>query len=319
MSARGLAIYRALKTWLPKRRAWAITPLVLAPALLAGASWWLTEPLELAGPSQLRSVPSVAHAALIPGTSAFAVKPSRTVWPEARVEGEPAKRLLLKALLQAGSWLSRFEGYSAVFHKQERIHGTLSDEQSMLMKIRQSPFSVYLKYLSPQAGKEVVYAEGRYDNQLIAHMGGLSRLLLPRVAFPPTHALVLAENRHPITEAGLAHLVTTLIKFRKMDLTDSEAVTILDRTRTEDGRNVLRSVHEHRNRHAERPYARVVVLYDPETFLPIDIANYDWPEPGQTGDLLMAERYSYENLQFDVQFSDLDFDPANPAYAFQRY
>ena len=63
----------------------------------------------------------------------------------------------------------------------------------------------------------------------------------------------------------------------------------------------------------------MVVLYDPETFFPVEISNFDWPTPGHEGTLLLAEHYSYENLNFDVPLSALDFDPANPDYAFHRY
>ena len=62
------------------------------------------------------------------------------------------------------------------------------------------------------------------------------------------------------------------------------------------------------------------MLYDPETRLPRRIDSYDWPEPGKgPGALQLAERYSYEDLDLDAPLSDLDFDPANPAYAFSRF
>jgi hypothetical protein len=33
----------------------------------------------------------------------------------------------------------------------------------------------------------------------------------------------------------------------------------------------------------------------------------------------LAERYLYENLDLDADLTALDFDPANPEYAFHRY
>ena len=70
----------------------------------------------------------------------------------------------------------------------------------------QKPFAVYLKFLAPQAGKEVVYAEGHHENKVIAHSGGLARLLVPRLAVAPDHPLALADSRHAVTEAGVANL-----------------------------------------------------------------------------------------------------------------
>jgi hypothetical protein len=259
-------------------------------------------------PSRPISVTDPAPPALAPG------------WPEGRLEGDEAKRVLLGSLRVADAALDKIEGYTCLFHKQERLSGKLGEEQTMEMKVRNEPFAVYLKFLTPQGGKEVVYCSGRHENKVIAHTsGGLSRLLLPRLAVPPSHPLALADNRHPITDAGLAALLDKLIRFRQMDLTDPEAVTIIDRTTDSHGKPVLRSIHSHPNRHADRPFQRVEVLYDPGTKLPIQITNYDWPELGQVGPPLLAEHYEYENLNLDADLDDLDFDPANPEYAFQRY
>jgi hypothetical protein len=189
----------------------------------------------------------------------------------------------------------------------------------MAMKVRQRPFAVYLKFLSPNPGKEVVYAEGYHDNLMIAHAAGLSRWLVPRLAVPPDHPIALAENRHAITEVGLTNLTTKLVGYRRDDLKDAEAVTILDRATDSDGQERLRSTHLHPRRTPERPFARVEVYYDAESRFPVEIRNFDWPEAGHQGDLLLAERYSYSDLDVHASLSALDFDPANPAYAFHRY
>ena len=53
------------------------------------------------------------------------------------------------------------------------------------MKVRNRPFAIYLKFLAPKAGKEVVYAEGHHDNKVIAHNGDWTRKLVPRLAVAP--------------------------------------------------------------------------------------------------------------------------------------
>jgi hypothetical protein len=300
-----------------RRWVWVALSVVLLPLLLLGvASWWLTEPLQ--------SVSTVhrAHVAARPVLEP-AVGPSSTAgcleWPADRLEGDAAKRRLLDILTKVKSRIDHVEGYTALFRKQERLDGKLGKLQTMQMKVRNAPFAIYLKFVDPEPGKEVVYCEGRHDNKMIAHSTGWSRRLLPRLALAPTHPLALAENRHPITDAGLASLTNKLLGFRRMDLTDPEAVTILDRITTPDGRTLLRSIHTHPNPNADRPFARVEVLYNPETKFPVEISSFDWPTPGETEELALAERYVYEDLKLDESFSDMDFDPANPAYAFHRY
>lgn len=289
------------------RRLW-LWALGLGPiAGVAAASWWFTAPLRDSSPPT-PTLPTVA-----PAPSA-AVDPG---WPEGVEEGEPAKRRLLAVLLRDRALLSLHVGYTATLRKQERMNGKLGPEQTIAMKVRNRPFGIYLKFLSPKLGKEVVYAEGHHDGKVIAHNGDWTRMLIPRLAVNPTDRLALADTRHPVTEAGLFALVEKLIGFRELDLDQSAAVTILDRA-TIDGKAWLRSLHLHSDSHAGRPFARVEVLYDPESRLPAQIRNYSFPEPGQTGEPLLAERYAYLDLKWADDLTDLDFDPSNPAYAFMR-
>jgi hypothetical protein len=304
-----------------RRRRLAWLSLLGVPMAAAGACWWLTAPLEDTAPSG-RPGPAAAASTSASGAAAAVAGPRPRAfpdWPEGRLEGGAAKRLLLDTMLTVRERLRAVAGYTATFRKLERINGVLGPEQTMAMKIRHHPFAVYFKYLAPHEGKEVVYAEGQHENKIIAHSGGLARLLVPRLAVPPDHPLAMAETRHAITEAGLANLTDRLIGFRRLDLDDPEAVTILDRTTDAQGRTWLRSLHEHPHQDSRRPFARVEVLYDPGDRLPLQIRNYDWPQPGHLGELLLAERYIYDDVDLDAALNALDFDPANPAYAFHRY
>ncbi len=296
------------------RRKWLALALAV-PALVLLTSWWFTAPLDDEPDGSAGSAESAAPAPL-PPTSVATVRPA---WPEGRLEGREAKERLLVLIEDAARRIDAVAGYTATFKKQERIGGTLYPEQTMAMKVRQRPFAIYLKFLAPKAGKEVVYAEGHRDNKVIAHNGDWTRRLIPRLKVAPDSPTALAENRHPITEAGLSNLAHKLIGFRKLDLEDAEAVTILDRTTGTDGRAWLRSTHLHEHPNASRPFKRIEVLYDPETHFPLRISSYDWPAAGEAGEPPLAERYAYEDLVLDAPLTALDFDPANPAYEFLRY
>ena len=296
-----------------RRRWWLF--LAMVPASFGLVCWWLTEPLE--------DLPSgLASDEPIQAPSAPDLKPIASpgvLWPSMRLEGAQAKKVVLDALLVATNRLSRLPSYTATLRKQERIKGKLGPVQTLSMKVRNHPFALYFKFLSPQAGKEVVYAEGHHDNKLIAHSGGVARLLVPRLAVAPDHPLALADSRHPVTEAGLVNLVERLLKFRRLDLTDNDAETVLDRVTDSSGYEWLRSIHLHSIPNVSRPFARIEVLYEPDTFFPMQIRNFDWPEQGHASELLLAEEYIYENVDFACQLSALDFDPANPNYAFHRF
>src|SRR5689334_9885424 len=106
----------------PRRRyAWSL--LLLAPAAVAAGCWWLTEPLVVerppAPPGGLPPVPSASASA------SASVGPKLPAWPEGRLEGEPAARMLLETLLRVQTRLEAVAGYTATLRKQERIKGVL--------------------------------------------------------------------------------------------------------------------------------------------------------------------------------------------------
>lgn len=301
------------------------TSLLLAGGV-ATVLWWFTEPLDSAGaasgPSRAADAPAGSTAR--PGGSAAAAPAVKLVWPREELKGEPAKRLLLEVTLEAERRISGVSGYQALFTKRERIKGKLLPEQRMKIKVRHEPFSVYLKFLEPRAdlGKEVVYATGRHEGKLIGHFGGISRRLLPRLSLPVDHAMALADSRHPITDAGLKNLIDRLVRFRRLDLGDRHATTILTQTDEPDGKKLPKSIHEHAFCDGIRPFARVEIVYDPDTWFPIRIDNYDWPAAtagGGEGSPGLAESYRYDDIKLDSSLTDIDFDPANPEYEFRRF
>lgn len=299
---------RSIPRLLRRKLFWAV---VSVPLVIAAISGWLTADLE----------PPSTSVSTTPKTHPIgSVRPARVVkWPTAPIRGREAMLLLRDSLLVARDRLEAANGFTAVLHKKERLKGVLGDEQVLEMKSRVRPFSVYFKYRTPESGKEIVYAEGRYDNHLIAHGTGISRALIPRLKVAPDSAIALAGNRHPITDAGVMNLTKKLIGYRELDLRDPEAETVLDRVTDKDGREWLRSVHTHPRHKPDRPFQVVEVFYDSKTLIPHEIRNYDWLAPGETGEPKLAETYRYEDLRLGAELTDLDFDPANPAYAFSRY
>jgi hypothetical protein len=314
------------RLWAGRRKWYWIVGSV--PGLLAGASWYFTEPLLPPAPSvpppTRAAAPAPASNDTTPATpDAPAPAPGRLGWGEERVEGDPAKQQLLDTLLIVQDRLARHDGYTATFRKQERLRGKLTAEQTIFSKVRREPFAVYFRFLKPSAGKEVVYAEGRHDGHMIAHETGLARRLLPRLKVAPDSSLALKDNRHPITNAGLFKLVDKLVGYRELDLDDALAETILDWHADDQGVRRPRSIHLHAEYRPERPFAYVEIRYDPETYLPQEFLGYDWPESRDTPivpeNLQLGERYVYEDVRFDVQFTELDFDPAHPDYEFTRF
>ncbi len=305
----------------PRRKRWVwLFSLILIPAGLFGLSWYFTEPLTDHAPTVIAPPPGAATTA----PASRVVEPlvqivAPVVWPEIKVEGDGAKKILLESIKRTVARLDKVEAYTATFRRRERVGGVLGPEITSSLKIRNHPFAIYLKYLAPKPGKEVVYSEGHHDNKVIAHNGDWTRRIVPRLAIAPDSALALADSRHPVTDAGLWNLGRKLLRYREMDMGDDDATTTLDRTTGPDGRSLLRSVHTHSKPDAGRPFAHVEVLYDPETQIPFQISSFDWPGANHSGPLDLAEQYTYDDLKLGAPLTAADFDPTNPEYAFMRF
>jgi hypothetical protein len=292
---------------------WTAAPLC-AVGTVVGLVWSMTEPL----------VPNTSTARPL-STSSPTPPPAvpaqnRPEWPRTALSGPPAKKLLLELLELADQRLRTVDDYTATFRKQERVRGKLHPLQTIAMKVRNEPFAVYLKFLAPKKGKEVLFGIGLHDGKVIAHNGDWTRRLIPRLAVAPTDPIALADTRHPITDAGIVSLTRRLIAFRKLDLTDTDAETVLDFIEDDQGRRRPRSIHTHTVQNAERPFIRVEVLYDPATFIPCKITSYDWPAPGEADEPLnLAESYEYDDLDLNANLNDRDFDLTNPDYEFTRF
>jgi hypothetical protein len=139
------------------------------------------------------------------------------------------------------------------------------------------------------------------------------------MALDPNDPLALAHNRHPVTEAGLARLTDQLIAACRADLGQDGATTVLDRVHDDEGRLWFRSTQTYARPRPECPFARVEVEFDPEARLPSRISAYERPQPGPSGEPVLAERYAFDHVKLGAPLTDADFDPDSPAYAFTRF
>ena len=307
-------VARSTKGW-PRPRFWiALTVGGLAALAVMTLGYWLQEPVPNADPAKKLPEPNFSTPEISEGA------PEPQAWPTETVSGRPAKEFLLPFVEAATRKLESVPTYTATLVRQERVDGKLGPEQKIELKVRHEPFAVYMRFVLPDSGKEAIFAEGFHENHVVAHGGGLTKLLLPHLKVPPRSRLAMSGNRHPITEAGLLNLSKKLVRFRQMDMEDDDAETVLDRVVDSEGREWLRSVHTHTIQTEDRPFAYVEVLYDPGTRLPRRIHSYEWA--GKSGDAAkrpLAERYEYDNLSLDAELTEEDFDYRNPEYNYKRF
>lgn len=204
--------------------------------------------------------------------------------------------------------------YEAVLTKQERIGKRLVTQQ-VEIKVRHQPFSVYLKFRKPFAGREVLFVQGQNNNKILAHEGSGLSSLIGTVTLPVNSSEAMKGNRYPITMIGLENMLSTLMKQWEFETQYGEC----------DAKyypNAKLGNIECRVVETSHPTPRKQFLYkttrlylDKETNLPIRSECYGFPvRKGDKPPLL--EEYTYSNLRINVNLTDLDFDRKNPAYRF---
>jgi hypothetical protein len=202
--------------------------------------------------------------------------------------------------------------YSATLVKRERVDGKLGGYESMELKIRNKPFSVYLHFLSPAVlrEQEVIYIEGQNEGKMWVHRGVLSTLRLT-----PDGEMAMRGHRYPLTEIGLVNLVHRLVEVAEHDAKFGECeVKYFPGTKLNNRVCTMIQVVHPVSRQTFT-YHRARVFVDDQLNLPVRFESYDWPqEPGAQPELL--EEYTYIDLKLNNGFADADFSIANPQYRF---
>lgn len=222
--------------------------------------------------------------------------------------------------------------YTAELVKRERIHGKLLPPTRMSLKLmyRQAtpedsvgrPVCVYLKTLEPkaQSGREVIWSQGRNNNKLAAHEGGLLGMIAVEMA--PLSKMAMRDNRYPITEIGIEKLLLKLIEKGERDRLLGPAIVKVSEGVLfgELSCSLLEIIHESPTalvdgKEVEYEFYLAQIHMDTERQIPLRYASYLWPKSaGGTPEL--EEEYFYEKLTLNVGLTEADFDPKNPAYGF---
>lgn len=213
--------------------------------------------------------------------------------------------------------VQKIDSYSCKFIKQERVDGVLLEPQTLEMKIRKSPFSVYTKYLEPEdfKGREAIYIEGENDGKLIAHTTGLQGKLLGTLRLDPEGFLAMNGCRYPIHQAGIENLLTKLLELGSNDdLFSGCQVRRLTNRKVNDRPCQCLIITQAKLR-PDFPLAKVEIYLDDAWQLPVRFVAYDWSKEKTPRPLLM-EDYTYMDLDLDAKLTDRDFDPENPDYEY---
>ena len=226
-----------------------------------------------------------------------------------------SKHALTPAIRFATAAQTAAEGlsdYSATLIKRERVNGELK-EGRMLLKFRPTPTSVYLKFITPHEGREVIYVEGRNGGNMLVHETGLASLM-GTLKVDPKGSLALKESRHPVTSIGMemmARKVATQWNVERV-LPAPEIKFYPNATLGKTDCKVVETTHAVPNELLKAQRTRLYVAKD--TGLPVRVQQYAFPSRGQKP--VLVEDYTYTDVRTNLGMGAIDFNTKNPNYGF---
>ena len=221
------------------------------------------------------------------------------------------------------------DDYTATLVQQETTAGRLSEPHEISLKVHcrhrgpnrddSEPFRVYLRFERPAsvAGREVIYAEDKYDGKLVVHEAGLLGLLT--VYLDPTVMVAMRGQRYPIYEIGLTNLVKKLIERGEEDRTNPDVTVTITRDWELDGQRCdLIVVRRGQPTGQPDDFSRAEICFDRERHLPLRYAAYGWPagslQTADPADAPLMDTYPYLNVKTHVGLTESDVDHKNPDY-----
>lgn len=227
-------------------------------------------------------------------------------------------------LLRRGlDFMKSVHSYTGTLDKQEVVHGELLEEQSMDMKCRHQPFSVYLRWTAGDVGREVIFVEGVNNNRMIAHDGGW-KARIPAFKLTPECALAMRDARYPITKFGITCFIETMLEVHENDLKVGNLSSCsLESNQEFDGRTCNKFTTVYQSSKTSPIYRKSVTFIDSQWNIPLYSEHYEWgqnhaSEKGEDLDKsTLIEKYAFRDLNFDEQLSDIHFDRSNKEYNFR--
>jgi outer membrane lipoprotein-sorting protein len=234
--------------------------------------------------------------------------PTKTATPPTSAPAAAPEAEITRLLADAQKAYAAVNDYTATFIAQERIEGALRGRQVGIIKFKK-PFAVYLKRSEgPQAGLQGLYVKGQNDGKMLVRKGGILGLVTFRL--DPKSKLVLDDNRHPITEAGIGFSLDLIEANRKRAVAEGCArVRRLPDDRKAQPPGIRYELIAEADQSAGYYCRRAIVTLDPKNRLMIAVQVYDWKDQ-------LIEDYRFLNLRLNVGLTDMDFSPKNPEYGF---
>ena len=202
------------------------------------------------------------------------------------------------------------EGFEIRMQRQERINGDWSDKPFLNhIRLRRQPRQVYMAWLpgGPKAGQEILFDARQRGDAMYGHLGGVLGFVSKWI--PLDGSIARQNSNHTVLNLGPDFVAEVLVR----EVTRQSAA---GRATRADQLEVTSVAGQRTLALTWSPGAADPDAYAARTRVCLNLRQpwalqiESWAASGE-----MRERILYERVE-PKAFTDLDFDPKNPAYRF---
>ncbi len=236
--------------------------------------------------------------------------------PEKAVEAEKKDPFAFaeELLGQIEKAVRKLRTYTCEFHKQEYKDGKMLPKEIAIMKFREKPKRIYMKWIGEhKKNQEVLWGPDWNDGELKAHEGGFFGFVT--VNLDINGKLAMKDSRHPISDAGFRELMKKLRKDLNLAKKHKgDGVEFIDHGfKTEMGKKSrCYEAHLPKDQNSKFYCYKAYICGEADTHLPNTVKIWD----KEDGKMRLVEYYAYTKIKRNPKLTDKDFDPKNEEYKF---
>ena len=203
---------------------------------------------------------------------------------------------------------AQIQDYTCIMFKQERLGKDLQGVEKILLKYREKPKSIYMKWVDgPWTGRELLYNEALFGagKVRVREKGVLG---LAAVTIPVDWEIAKRGSNHMCTEIGMKYLLFMIENDYRKAIAKGQLQRKNDGITEVDGRKVYKEESWMPRDQKLGYYCYHMTHYiDFLRSLEIKAEIYNWDDE-------LQESYIYTQIKLNPGLTDRDFDPANPDY-----
>lgn len=202
---------------------------------------------------------------------------------------------------------AEIKDYTAILYKQERLGKNLQGVETIVLKYREKPKSIYMKWIAgPWTGRELLYNERLSQTDVRVRESGLLGIIPIWIDY--NNPIAQRGSNHPAVQIGLKFLLNLNTDQYKRATANHELGRKDHGIQVVDGRKVyvMENILPRDKKKGYYCY-RVFQYMDYMEALEPKVEVYNWNDE-------LKESFVYTKLKLNPGLTEKDFDPKNPNY-----